>query len=58
MLQVRVKGLDYPIGNVQRPVEAERKEVVGVYDGGDCGLAEEEQLWEHTDGFEDDRQRP
>lgn len=41
-----------PVEDVQAAVEAEREEVVGVDDGGDGGLAEEEELREDADGFE------
>lgn len=42
-----------PVEDVEGAVGAQAEEVVGVYDGGDGGLAEKEELREDGDGFED-----
>ena len=42
-----------PVEDVEGAVGAQADEVVGVDDRGDGGLAEEEELWENADGFED-----
>ena len=47
-----------PVEDVEGAVGAQADEVVGVDDRGDGGLAEEEELWENADGFEDLREDP
>jgi hypothetical protein len=53
-----VEGAVDPVEDVEASVGAEGEEVKGVYDRGDGGLAEEEELWEDTDGFKDYREGP
>lgn len=47
-----------PVQDVEAAVRAEREEVVGIDDGRDGGLAEEEELRDDADGLEDDGERP
>ena len=42
-----------PVEDVEAAVGAKSEEIVGINNGGDGGLAEEEELGEDTDGFED-----
>lgn len=47
-----------PVEDVEAAVGAEAEEVEGVDYGRDGGLAEEEELGEDADGFEDYREGP
>ncbi len=47
-----------PIEDVEAAVRAEGEEVIRVDDGGDCCLAEKDELREDADGFENDGECP
>ena len=47
-----------PVGDVERPVDAEREEVVRGDGVGFAGALEHEELWEDGDGFEPDGEGP
>lgn len=51
-------GAKDPVEDVEEAVAAECCEVEAVDDGGDGSLAEEEELREDADGFEDDAEGP
>jgi hypothetical protein len=53
MLVVGVEQAKGPVEQVERAVGAEEDDVEGRDDSGDCRLAEEEELREDADGFED-----
>lgn len=53
LLVVGVELLEDPVEQVEAAVGAEEDDVEGGDDGGDGGLAEEEELREDADGFED-----
>jgi len=47
-----------PVQDVEGTVRAKADEVVGIDDGRDGGLTEEEELWQNGDRFEDLRKCP
>ena len=49
---------DNPVQDIEGAVGAKCNEVKGVNDGGDRGLAEEEELRKYADRFEDDGEDP
>lgn len=55
---IAVETADQPVDAVKGAVGAESEEVEAVDDGGDGSLAEEEQLGQHADGFQDLREHP
>lgn len=52
------RGVQDPVEDVEEAVAAKGHEVVGIEHCWDGGLAEQEELGEHADGFEDDAEAP
>lgn len=55
---IDVKSAPNPVQNVKSTIHAQRKKIVTVDDCGNSCLAEKEELWQHADGFEYDREDP